>query len=147
MQTEHDSPNNRLYDTETARQASLRATISRVRLRRRVRKTAGGAAVLLAVGAVVWLAMPGVTPQSGGGPGPVVGPVAVDSLRIRTMPLTAEQRVVTARTPGLIVRTQAGRTVPRLGEGELRALLAAHEAYLIQMDGGTVEVRARRGER
>jgi hypothetical protein len=145
MPTDHHSPH-RIFAPETAQLVSLRATLSRVRFHRRLRRTAATSALLAAVVAVVWLAIP--TPVLRPGPSPVV-----NSTRIRSSPLTPEQKIVSSAAPGLYIRTPAefpvairittspGTSVPRLDESEFRSLLAACDLYCIQLNGEAPEVR------
>jgi len=120
-----------------ARHASLAATLRRVRVRRRVRKTMRLTAVVALLAVPLWL----MRPHS---PGPD-NAVAQNPLVIHTRPLTPAQTVRSSATPGIRVRSETGITarvttpsdalVPRLGEAEFHQLLAAHEVGYVQVAG------------
>jgi hypothetical protein len=134
----------RNFDADAARDASLLATLSRVRLRRRVRRSGSASVALLAVASVVWAAMP--APES------KPGRLADNPLVVRSVSLTAEQRVFTATKRDLFIHTPAepvaavrfttpsDAVVPRLGEAEFHRWLAAHEVYCIQLGGELPQV-------
>jgi hypothetical protein len=122
-----------------------------VRLRRRVRRTTIASVILVATLGAVWLALPAPSPE----PGPA--PLA-DFIRIRSLPLAPEQKIVSSVTPGLYVHTPPesssiariatppGASLPRLGENEFQSLLATYDLYYIQLNGEAPEIRSRHGE-
>lgn len=145
MPTNSTASADRVFDAEASRHASLTATLSRVRFRRRARRTVQSTAALLLATAAVWLAIPSPSLR----PDP---PLVQNPLLIRSSPLTAEQRIVSAAGPELFIRTPAesdiamrittptDAAVPRLGEDEFHRWLAAHEVYCIQLNGGPPRV-------
>jgi len=147
MPTDHPSATCDTFDPETAQIESLNATLSRVRFRRRVRRTATTSVILMAALGAVWLALPTPLPRSG--PAPVA-----DSIRIRSLPLTPEQKIVSSVIPDLYIHTPSetsgiariatpsGASVPRLGEREFQSLLATYDLYCIQVNGAAPEIRS-----
>lgn len=145
MQTDPDYYDERPFHVDAARHASLCATLSRVRLRRRMRKTGGAIAVLCLTALLVRLAIPGAVTPPGG------QVVERDQLIIRSAPLKADQRMVSVKDEGMFVRTTATEAVARvktpadapvarLGDSEFRHLLAAHDVYCIQVGAGAAQV-------
>lgn len=127
------------FDADTARHASLTATLRRVRVRRRARKTVRCTAAFALIAVPLWLLR---LPPSGHG-----HTVAENPLIIHTRPLTIAQTVRSIPAPDICIRTsrEAGRTarittpsdaaVPRLADVEFHQLLAAHEVGCIQVAG------------
>jgi hypothetical protein len=127
------------FDPEAA---SLAATLARVRLCRRVRRSARASVVLLAAAFTVWLTMP--APKPGRGP-----ELANNPLIIHSVPLTAQERIVSAaendlyvRTPGESVAVVRFNTSPeaseqRLDEAGFHRWLAANKLYCIQLGTDT----------
>jgi hypothetical protein len=144
MQTDPDIFDANPFDAEASRETSLAATLSRVRLRRRMRKAMGAVAVLCLTALLVRLATPvDLNPQG--------AVTASNPLIIRSGRLRAEQRLATVRDPGMFVQTTAPETVarvttsadaavPRLGEREFHHWLAAHEVYCIQVGTAPAQV-------
>jgi len=126
------------FDLETAREASLVATLARVRLVRRARRGVGAGAVGLVAAGAVWLGMPRP-------PAITSGPAAGNPLVVKSRPLPATQRIVSTPRPDLRttaepapverVSTPPDVVVSRLGESEFNTLLAANRLYCIQLAG------------
>ena len=122
--------------------ASLAATLARVRLCRRVRRSARISVALLAAASTVWLTIP--APKPGRGP-----ELAQNPLIIHTIPLTAGERIVSApdtdlyvHTPGESVAAVRFTTPPqafeeRFDEVGFHRWLVANKLYCIQLGTDT----------
>jgi hypothetical protein len=131
------------FDPETAREASLAATLARVRLVRRARRGVGAGAVGLVAAGAVWLGMPRP-------PAITSVPAAGSPLVVKSRSLPATQRIVSTPRPDLRttaepapverVSTPPGIVVSRLGEIEFNTLLAANQLYCIQLAGDLPQV-------
>jgi hypothetical protein len=143
-----DSPS--CFNPDAAREASLAAVLRRVRVRRRTRHTVRAAAAVAVLAAV--LALPHLRkPDPGNG-------LAENPLMVRSQPLAAEQRVRSAASPELCVRTgdgsaglarvhtDAGAAVSRLAGPEFDQMLAAHEVGFVEVAGLPAIVLARHGD-
>jgi hypothetical protein len=138
MQTDPEFYDAHVFDAGAAREASLSATLSRVRVRRRMRKTGRAVAVLACLAMAAGLAIPAASLKPG-------ETVKVNPLIVRTTPLTQEQKVTTVKATGLFVRTPPesmaalrvstppNAVVPRLGDEEFYHWLALHDCACIQV--------------
>ena len=157
MQTDYHSGSKagEHFQAETAQQDSLMATLAKVRRHRRIRHTTMAAVPVAVCILTVKLLIPSPALPDDGPPRPVT---AVLPLRVSTEPLAVGQKIVSISSPRLYVRSQTADLasmhiitppdvrVPRIGEKEFRTLLATHDLYLIQVDGGTAEVRPLKAE-
>lgn len=130
---------------DSAQQMSLAATLATVRLHRRIRRCMRTGIVVLAVGTGVWATLPvRVSPNES-------PPVLTTQIFLKSVPLTQEQRIVSVKALGSVIRTPAdartedltipsGPEVVRLGDTEFHKLLAAYNAYCIQLPGKQPEI-------